>query len=59
MLIDLRSDTVTRPSLAMKEAMMKEIAFRYTNRGDEVTAALCVQAINLASPFKEVGTWLG
>jgi len=43
----------------LKEAMLKEIAYRYTNRGDEVTAALCVQAINLASPFKEVGTWLG
>ena len=43
----------------LKDAMMKEIAYRYTNRGDEVTAALCVQAINLASPFKEVGTWLG
>jgi len=43
----------------LKEAMMKEIAYRYTNRGDEVTAALCAQAINLASPFKEAGTWLG
>jgi hypothetical protein len=43
----------------LKEAMLKEIAYRYTNRGDEVTAALCAQAINLASPFKEAGTWLG
>ncbi len=43
---------------ALKEAMMKEIAYRYENRGDVANEGLIQAAINLASPYKEVSTWL-
>ncbi len=43
---------------ALKEAMFKEIAYRYEHRGDEENSGICQAALNLASPFKDVNTWL-
>ena len=43
----------------LKEAILKEVAYRYTHRGDEELRGVCYDAINLAAPFKSVGTWLG
>jgi len=43
----------------LKEAILKEVAYRYTHRGDEELRGVCNDAINLAAPFKSVGTWLG
>ena len=43
---------------ALKEAMLKEIAYRYEHRGDEENSGICQAALNLASPYKEVSTWL-
>lgn len=48
---------VTLPK-GLKEAMLKEIAYRYENRGDIENNGLSQAAINLASPYKEVNTWL-
>jgi hypothetical protein len=43
----------------LKEAMLKEIAYRYENRGDIANEGLSQAALFLASRFKEVNTWLG
>jgi uncharacterized phiE125 gp8 family phage protein len=42
----------------LKLAMLKQIAWDYTNRGDERTD-LAMDAMVQASSYKEVGTWLG
>lgn len=43
----------------LKEAMLKEVAYRYTHRGDELDdKGVCLAALNLASSFKEVDSWL-
>ncbi len=44
---------------ALKEAMYKEVAYRYINRGDINVDGISKEAISLASPFKETNTWLG
>ena len=43
----------------LKEAMYKEVAYRYINRGDINVDGLSREAQNLASPFKQPMTWLG
>lgn len=44
----------------IKEALLKEIAYRYMHRGDELEdAGFCKQALSLLNPYKEVDTWLG
>jgi uncharacterized phiE125 gp8 family phage protein len=42
----------------LKLAMLKQIAWDYTNRGDE-RKDLAMDAMVQASSYKEVGTWLG
>ena len=43
----------------LKEAILKEVAYRYTHRGEELEdKGVCLAALNLAAPFKEVGSWL-
>lgn len=45
---------------SLKDALLKEIAYRYTHRGDELEdKGMCQAAINILSKYKEVGTWLG
>lgn len=45
--------------VALKQAMLTEIAYRYIHRGDEFEdSGICNAAMVLASPFKEVDTWL-
>ena len=45
--------------MALKEAMMKDVAYRYTNRGDINVDGLSKEAQILASPYKQTMTWLG
>jgi hypothetical protein len=42
----------------LKDAMYKEVAYRYTNRGDENVDGMSREAMNLASRYKTVN-WLG
>lgn len=44
----------------LKEALLKEVAYRYTHRGDDLEdTGFCKQALSLLNPYKEVDTWLG
>ena len=43
----------------LKEAMYKEIAYRYINRGDVNVDYISKEAVALATPFKQAFTWLG
>ena len=43
----------------LKEAILKEVAYRYMNRGDVNIDAISKEAIALASPYKQTMTWLG
>lgn len=43
----------------LKEAMYKEVAYRYINRGDINAEGLSKEAENLASIYKQPMTWLG
>lgn len=43
----------------LKDAMYKEVAYRYMNRGDINVDGISKEAIVLASTFKKVNTWLG
>lgn len=43
----------------LKEAMFKEIAYRYINRGDINVDGLSKEAQILAAPYKQTLTWLG
>jgi uncharacterized phiE125 gp8 family phage protein len=42
----------------LKEAIMKEVAYRYINRGDENVDGLSKEAMNLAARYKTTN-WLG
>lgn len=42
----------------LKDAMYKEIAYRYINRGDEEFEGLCKQAMAIASKYK-TSNWIG
>jgi hypothetical protein len=42
----------------LKDAMYKEVAYRYINRGDENVDGMSREAMNLASRYKTVN-WLG
>lgn len=42
----------------VKNAVLAEVAYRYTHRGDEGLAGICYDATVIASPYKKVGTWL-
>jgi hypothetical protein len=42
----------------LKEAVMKEVAYRYINRGDENVDGLSKEAMNLAARYKTTN-WLG
>lgn len=44
---------------ALKEAILKEVAYRYINRGDINAEGISKEAMALATPFKQVDTWLG
>ncbi len=44
---------------ALKEAILKEVAYRYINRGDINVDAISNEAMALAAPFKQSITWLG
>lgn len=43
----------------LKDAMYKEIAYRYINRGDINVDAISKEAMALASTYKQAITWLG
>jgi hypothetical protein len=43
----------------LKDAMLKEIAYRYENRGDVNVDGISKEATMLASTYKTTITWLG
>lgn len=43
----------------LKDAMLKEIAYRYINRGDVNVDGMSREAMVLASTYKQAVTWLG
>ena len=43
----------------LKEAVMKEVAYRYINRGDVNVDGMSREAMVLASTYKQALTWLG
>ena len=43
----------------LKEAMYKEVAYRYINRGDINVDGLSKEAMQMASIYKQPTTWLG
>jgi uncharacterized phiE125 gp8 family phage protein len=49
---------VTLPK-RLKDAMFKEIAYRYINRGDINVDGISKEAMDLASTYKQSFTWLG
>ena len=58
LIVTYESGYVTLPH-GLKEAMLKEIAYRYEHRGDEYEdTGVCKAAQQLASYWKEVDTWL-
>lgn len=58
MVLNYEAGYVTLPK-ALKEAMLKEVAYRYINRGDINVDGMSREAMVLASNYKTADTWLG
>lgn len=58
MVLNYEAGYVNLPS-ALKDAMLKEVAYRYMNRGDINVDGMSREAMVLASSYKQALTWLG
>lgn len=58
MVLNYEAGYTTLPK-GLKDAMYKEVAYRYINRGDINAEGLSKEAENLASIYKQPMTWLG
>lgn len=58
MVMNYEAGYVNLPA-TLKDAMMKEIAYRYMNRGDVNVDGISREAQMLASTYKQSFTWLG